>query len=351
MRRWGDGDRFLRRIDDIRARRPDAAFRTNFIVGYPARPRPTTTSCCRSSSEAQLDWCGFFSFSREDGTYAADLDGAGRRAGSSLSASPSCATCKTTSRRRRSEALIGSTIEVLVDAAGVGRSHREAPEIDGIVEVPRVARRSVRSRTSRSRRHGARPGRRPRGLTMATSFGPSALATPANGVTVATSARGAVPLRDDRWHRRLVASVRPLVRAVRHRWHRRVPRAAARHDAVGRVPRPARRQGARPRRDARAGQAGRVLVAAGRADRRTWRSRSACTAAWRAVRGITIPARRGAKVKTVCQQFAVGFALLPWSADARWLFNDVPLGRGRAHVAHRRAVPARLAPSRPHTAA
>ena len=37
--------------------------------------------------------------------------------------------------------------------------------------------------------------------------------------------------------------------------------------------------------------------------------------------GITIPARQGAKVKTVCQQFAVGFALLPWSADAPWLFN------------------------------
>ena len=35
MRRWGDGDRFLRRIDDIRAREPDAAFRSNFIVGYP----------------------------------------------------------------------------------------------------------------------------------------------------------------------------------------------------------------------------------------------------------------------------------------------------------------------------
>ena len=38
--------------------------------------------------------------------------------------------------------------------------------------------------------------------------------------------------------------------------------------------------------------------------------------------GITIPARRGAKVKTVCQQFAVGFALLPWSADDRWLWNS-----------------------------
>ena len=35
MRRWGDGERFLRRIEDIRAREPEAAFRSNFIVGYP----------------------------------------------------------------------------------------------------------------------------------------------------------------------------------------------------------------------------------------------------------------------------------------------------------------------------
>ncbi|NDE81970.1 MAG: MiaB/RimO family radical SAM methylthiotransferase, partial [Actinobacteria bacterium] len=35
MRRWGDGSRFLDRIEDIRRREPDAAFRSNFIVGYP----------------------------------------------------------------------------------------------------------------------------------------------------------------------------------------------------------------------------------------------------------------------------------------------------------------------------
>ena len=39
--------------------------------------------------------------------------------------------------------------------------------------------------------------------------------------------------------------------------------------------------------------------------------------------GITIPARRGAKIKTLCQQFAVGFALLPWTADERWLWNSL----------------------------
>ena len=31
--------------------------------------------------------------------------------------------------------MIGSTIEVLVDTVGIGRSHREAPEIDGIVHL------------------------------------------------------------------------------------------------------------------------------------------------------------------------------------------------------------------------
>ena len=76
MRRWGDGDRFLRRIADIRARAPDAAFRSNFIVGYPGETEADHDQLLAFVEEAQLDWCGFFAYSREDGTYAADLDGA-----------------------------------------------------------------------------------------------------------------------------------------------------------------------------------------------------------------------------------------------------------------------------------
>jgi ribosomal protein S12 methylthiotransferase len=37
---------------------------------------------------------------------------------------------------RKRDALIGETVMVLVDEPGVGRSSREAPEIDGIIEVP-----------------------------------------------------------------------------------------------------------------------------------------------------------------------------------------------------------------------
>ena len=35
----------------------------------------------------------------------------------------------------RRDDLIGSTLEVLVDAPGIGRSHREAPEIDGVILI------------------------------------------------------------------------------------------------------------------------------------------------------------------------------------------------------------------------
>ena len=38
--------------------------------------------------------------------------------------------------RKRAE-LVGTTCQVLVDAPGTARSHREAPEIDGVIRVPR----------------------------------------------------------------------------------------------------------------------------------------------------------------------------------------------------------------------
>jgi CDP-diacylglycerol--glycerol-3-phosphate 3-phosphatidyltransferase len=39
-------------------------------------------------------------------------------------------------------------------------------------------------------------------------------------------------------------------------------------------------------------------------------------------KGISVPASKLAKLKTLAQQFAVGFALLPWTAlNATWLWN------------------------------
>jgi ribosomal protein S12 methylthiotransferase len=135
MRRWGEGTVFLDRIEAIRSAEPDAAFRSNFIVGYPGETESDHDALLQFVAAAELDWCGFFAYSPEDGTYATELDGAvppglmGERL-----AELRAMQDEITARRR--DSLIGRSIEVLVDEVGVGRSHREAPEIDGIIEVP-----------------------------------------------------------------------------------------------------------------------------------------------------------------------------------------------------------------------
>ena len=134
MRRWGDGDRFLRRIADIRDREPDAAFRSNFIVGYPGETEADHDELLRFVEEAQLDWCGFFAYSPEEGTHAYTLDGAVERGlmNERLAELRELQDDITAARR---DDLIGATIQVLVDAPGIARGVREAPEIDGVVHV------------------------------------------------------------------------------------------------------------------------------------------------------------------------------------------------------------------------
>ena len=135
MRRWGDGARFRSRIAAIRAREPEATFRSNFIVGYPGETEADHDELLRFVEDVRLDWCGFFAFSKEDGTYAAGLDGV---VPASLMDERLAELRELQDRitAERRDELVGRRVEVLVDEPGVGRTHREAPEIDGVVMVP-----------------------------------------------------------------------------------------------------------------------------------------------------------------------------------------------------------------------
>ena len=135
MKRWGDAERFRDLISEIRRNSPSAVFRSNFIVGYPGETEEDQDQLIDFIKEMQLDWCGFFSFSDEQGTYASGLEGKIDR---SLIIERlkelSYLQDEITSSKR--DALIGERISVLVDSHGVGRTYREAPEIDGVVSVP-----------------------------------------------------------------------------------------------------------------------------------------------------------------------------------------------------------------------
>jgi ribosomal protein S12 methylthiotransferase len=134
MRRWGDGERFRSTISSIRAEEPAATFRSNFIVGYPGETEEDHDRLLAFVEDVQLDWCGFFAFSEEEGTLAATQDG---------TVPPELVTerlrelgelqDRITADRRAD--LVGTRVEVLVDEPGVGRTYREAPEIDGVVLV------------------------------------------------------------------------------------------------------------------------------------------------------------------------------------------------------------------------
>ena len=135
MRRWGDRRRFVERIESIRRRRPDAVFRSNFLIGYPGETEADHDELLGFIDDVQLDWCGLFEYSAEAGTHAISLDGqvppavrAQRRA--------EAGELQDAITAARRDAEIGSVHRVLVDAPGEGRSHREAPEIDGIVQIP-----------------------------------------------------------------------------------------------------------------------------------------------------------------------------------------------------------------------
>ena len=168
MKRWGNGERFVAMVEGIRARAADAAFRSSFIVGFPGETEHDHDELLGFLGEVQLDWAGFFPFSREDGTPAATMD---RVVPDELMHERlrECAETQDPITQSARDALIGAHVDVLVDGVDdetgdpVGRTHREAPEIDGVVRIAGAF---------------ARPGAQVR-ARVTSAYGPDLVAEPA----------------------------------------------------------------------------------------------------------------------------------------------------------------------------
>ena len=136
MRRPGSTISHLRLIGRIRAADPEAALRSSFIVGYPGETDDDVEELARFLEEADLDWAGFFPYSPEEGTTAVNLPGR-------IDSDEVAARVRGLARiqdgitARRNAEQVGMTHTVLVDqvedGVPVGRSYREAPDIDGMI--------------------------------------------------------------------------------------------------------------------------------------------------------------------------------------------------------------------------
>lgn len=136
MRRPGSPDSHLKLIGRIREAAPAAALRSSFIVGYPGETAAEVDELAGFLAEARLDWAGFFPYSPEPGTDAVEMEGRAEPEETAarireLSAVQDRITAD------RNAAAVGEIHEVLVDqvedGVPVGRSHRQAPDIDGLI--------------------------------------------------------------------------------------------------------------------------------------------------------------------------------------------------------------------------
>jgi ribosomal protein S12 methylthiotransferase len=138
MQRPAGVDQVRRTLEKIRRAIPDLALRTTFIVGYPGETEEEFQTLLDFAAEIRFDRVGVFKFSFEPGTPGETLG------------DPVPDEIKEERRDRlmevqqsisleRNRTFIGRDLDVLFEGVGqgvsVGRSYRDAPEIDGVVLV------------------------------------------------------------------------------------------------------------------------------------------------------------------------------------------------------------------------
>ena len=146
MRRFGDRERFLALLDQIREQSPAAGVRSNFIVGFPGETAEDLRELELFLSDAGLDAIGIFGYSDEDGTEAASLPGhldqaeISRRVEEFAGLADELMT-------QQAENRLGETVDVLIEeeadavlyarpsGAFLGRAAHQAPEVDGVTTI------------------------------------------------------------------------------------------------------------------------------------------------------------------------------------------------------------------------
>jgi len=139
MGRPSDVDAVHRLLSDLRTAMPDVALRTTFIVGYPGETEAEFEALLAFMAAERFDKVGIFAYSREDGTHAAALPDQVPVEVTAQRYERAMQTQQSISLTRNVE-QVGRTLEVLLEGSAqglsVGRSYRDAPEIDGLVLIP-----------------------------------------------------------------------------------------------------------------------------------------------------------------------------------------------------------------------
>ena len=138
MRRPANIDWVHRTLEKMRKAMPDLALRTTFIVGYPGETEAEFQTLLDFVQEIKFDHAGAFTFSFEPGTFSEAL---GDPIPPELKQErlDRLMLLQQNISMARNQGWVGKRLDVLVEGydsgISVGRSYRDAPEIDGLVLI------------------------------------------------------------------------------------------------------------------------------------------------------------------------------------------------------------------------
>lgn len=132
MRRFGDNEKFLHLIHQIRVLSPEAGIRSNFIVGFPGETQEDFDELATFITQAKLDAVGVFGYSDEDNTEALNLS---EKVDSDVIAQrlETLSSLADEMVSNRAQARIGENVRVLIEDYELqeGRAAHQGPEVDG----------------------------------------------------------------------------------------------------------------------------------------------------------------------------------------------------------------------------
>ncbi len=139
MNRRGDGTYLRELFAKLRARIPNIVLRTSVITGLPGESEAEFAELCEFLREQKLERVGAFPFSPEEGTPAAEMEHVD--SDTAQARAQSIEMIQSAIMDAYNEAMIGKTVEVLVDGYDeeqeqfFGRTFADSPEIDGRVWI------------------------------------------------------------------------------------------------------------------------------------------------------------------------------------------------------------------------
>jgi ribosomal protein S12 methylthiotransferase len=152
MGRRGDGESYLRLVDMIRSRLPDAVIRSTFLTGFPGETEKDFELLLRFQKQASFDWLGVFSYSREEGTPACSMKSRVPKQ-IALRRKAVVEEVQIPITEERISRFIGRTLDVLVEeeldmeqqpfgqrgnSLWLGRLFCHAPEVDGAAVISQL---------------------------------------------------------------------------------------------------------------------------------------------------------------------------------------------------------------------